>query len=99
MRKRIYKIIKEGKKVHGVFFDLYFKGSDDYKIGFIFSGKIGKSTKRNYVKRVIREYWRKNLKGGDFLFVLRHEVVNNKSKEEIKKELQKMVEIAKCEKF
>lgn len=98
MRKSIYNIIKSGRKLKSNLFNLYFKERDDYKIGFIASSKIGKPVKRNYAKRVIREYWKKNFKKGDFIFVLKPGIID-RTKEEILKEIERMVEFIKCENF
>ncbi len=94
MRKRIYKIIESGKKVRGIFFDVYYKERDEYKTGFIVSSKIGRATKRNYVKRIIREIWRENFKNGDFVFILKLSAID-KNKQEIINEAKRMVKFLK----
>ena len=98
MRKSISEIIKEGKRVKGDLFNIYYRESVNYKIGFIASSKIGKSVKRNYVKRIIRELWKKNFKKGDFIFVLKPPSLNCK-REEIEKEIERMVKLVKWENF
>lgn len=82
IRKRIREILKNGKKFETDFFILYFKERDDLKIGFLISSKIGKPVKRNKVKRIIREIVREKFKKGDFIFVLKKDIID-KTKEEI----------------
>jgi len=94
MRKSISEIIKAGKSIKGKLFNVYYRESAYYKIGFIASSRIGKPVKRNYVKRVIRELWRKNFKKGDFIFVLKPSSLNSK-REEIEKEIERMVKLIK----
>jgi len=68
MRKRIVDLIKEGKKIKGQYFDLYYKKTDEttLKIGFQVSRHCGNSVVRNRVKRRIRSFIREHLKGGDY---------------------------------
>jgi len=94
MRKSIFEIIKTGKRIKGNLFNVYYRERVNYKIGFIASSKIGKPVRRNYVKRVIRELWRKNFKEGDFIFVLKQSSLNIK-REEIEKEIERMVKLIK----
>jgi len=94
MRKSISEIIKAGKRIKGNLFNIYYRERGNYKIGFIASSKIGKPVRRNYVKRVIRELWRKNFKKGDFIFVLKPPSLNSK-REEIEKEIERMVKLIK----
>ena len=72
MRKRIREILKEGKKFETDFFNLYYKNSEIYRIGFIGGEKAGKPVKRNRIKRIMREIMRENFKDGDFIITLKN---------------------------
>ena len=76
MKKRIRDIIKKGPIVNTELFRLSYKNSRNYKIGFIASSKIGKSVKRNYVKRIIRECWKRKFEKGNFIFILKSPIIN-----------------------
>ena len=76
MKKRIRKVLDEGSLYNTSLFRLYFIPSTDYKIGFIAKHTIGKPTKRNFIKRVIREYWRKKFQKGNYVFVLKPTIIN-----------------------
>jgi ribonuclease P protein component len=95
IKKKIREILKEGKKIETEFFTLYFKKREDFKIGFLLNSKIGKPVKRNRVKRIIRELVRKNFKKGDFIFVLKKDVIE-KGKDEIEKIFGGIVEKISC---
>ena len=84
IKKKIREILKEGKKIDTEFFILYFKKREDLKIGFLLNSKIGKPVKRNKAKRIIREIVKKYFKSGDFIFVLKKNVIE-KGKDEIEK--------------
>jgi len=71
MKKNVQVLVKTGYRYNSSFFRLYLKPSAGYKIGFIAGRKTGKAAERNYVKRSIRELWRKKFKTGDFLFILK----------------------------
>ncbi|MCM8772478.1 MAG: ribonuclease P protein component [Candidatus Omnitrophica bacterium] len=96
MRKKIQNLLKEGKKIETKLFNLYFKNREDLKIGFIGTSKIGKPVKRNKAKRYLREIIRKNFKKGDFLFVLKKEIIDKNFEDiervfkEIKNEITEM---------
>lgn len=77
IKKKLKKIIEEGKRIETEYFKLYLK-KGDFKIGFLVNSKIGNPVKRNRVKRIIREILRKNFKKGDFLFVLKKEIIDKK---------------------
>ncbi len=85
MIKRIIReILKEGKKFETEYFNLYLKKRENLKIGFIANSKIGNPVRRNKAKRIIRELVRKNFKKGDFVFILKKDIID-KSKLEIEK--------------
>lgn len=87
IRKQIRGIIKKGKKIENDFFILYFKERNDLKIGFLINSKIGKPVKRNKVKRIIREIIRKKFGKGDFIFILKKDIID-KTKEEIERKFE-----------
>ena len=88
MRKRIKEILEEGKKFETDFFNLYYKKSDTYRIGFIGGKKAGKPVKRNRIKRIMREIMRKNFKDGDFIITLKN---CNVDEEKIKEKLNEII--------
>jgi ribonuclease P protein component len=56
--KRIILILKEGKVFEGAFLKVHYRYSEYSNGGFVISlsKKLGKAVKRNYIKRVIRNY-------------------------------------------
>ncbi len=98
MKKKVHSLLKTGKKNSSSFFSLHLNPSVNYKIGFVVNRKIGKSSERNRVKRIIREFWRKSFKMGEFLFVLKPGIEKADSSEIIK-ELEKITDKVKCEDF
>lgn len=89
IKKKFKEIIEDGKKIETEYFKLYFKKRDDFKIGFIVNSRIGIPVKRNKAKRFIREIVRNNFKKGDFLFVLKKEIID-KNKDEIETIFEKI---------
>lgn len=60
-------VYKNGKRYSSAQINLYFKiaekddsGRTQAKIGIVASRKVGNAPERNYLKRIIREYFRKN---------------------------------------
>ncbi len=53
-------IIHKGQAVHGRFFKCYVISSDQPKAGFAVSKRFGSAVERNYLKRRMREVYRKN---------------------------------------
>jgi len=98
MKKKLHLLLKTGKRYNSSFFRVYIKTSDNYKIGFIANKKVGKASTRVRIKRIIREFWKKNFNTGDFLFILKP-CLKKINREEIIKELEKTVDKIKCEKF
>jgi ribonuclease P protein component len=98
MKKKVHQLLKIGKKYNSSFFRIYLKPSDIYKIGFLANRKIGKSSERNRIKRITREFWRKNFKKGEFVFVLKPGIEKT-GISEIIKELAKTADKVKCEDF
>ncbi|MFN4227825.1 MAG: ribonuclease P protein component [Candidatus Ratteibacteria bacterium] len=91
IKKKIREILKTGYKFETDSFILYFKKRDDLKIGFITSSKIGKPTQRNRIKRIIREKIRERFESGDFLIILKKNIIEN-SKEEIRDNIEKVAD-------
>ena len=98
MKSRIRNLMKEGKRFSLPYFTLYFRSSPSFKMGFIVSKKIARPTKRNYVKRLIRHFWREKFKEGDFLFVFKKEITEA-GKDRILESLNKVAEEIKCQNF
>lgn len=99
MKKRIQQIIKNGKKIETEYFILYSCLSFPFcKIGFIVGKKIGKSTYRNYIKRVIRNLWKQKVKKGNFIFILK-ETISEIPKEKIFIQLKKILDEIKCQNY
>jgi ribonuclease P protein component len=98
MKKRIKSLIKEGANIKTEFFFLHYREPDFYKTGFLVSRKLGNTVRRNYIKRIVREFWRKNFERGDFLFAMK-KGVSNKTRVEIIRVLKKAAEEIKCGKF
>ncbi|MCM8803958.1 MAG: ribonuclease P protein component [Candidatus Omnitrophica bacterium] len=76
INRKFKEIIKDGKKIETEYFKLYFKKREDLKIGFIVNKKVGIPVKRNKVKRILREIVRNNFKKGDFLFILKSQIID-----------------------
>ncbi|HDD64714.1 MAG TPA: ribonuclease P protein component [Firmicutes bacterium] len=96
MKARIRELMEKGKCLNFPYFTLYFRESPYFKIGFIASKKVIKPVKRNYIKRIIREFVRKNFKKGDFLFVFKREI-KEAGREKISDTLNKAFEELKCQ--
>ncbi|MCM8820436.1 MAG: ribonuclease P protein component [Candidatus Omnitrophica bacterium] len=98
IRKRILLLKNEGRQYKTDLFKIYFLPSDEYKIGFLAGSKIGKASQRNYTKRVIREFWRREFKKGNFLFVL-YQAITRNERIRLIEELKNIKEKVKCEGF
>jgi len=46
---------------HTPFFVLFYKKTDEYKVGFVASKKIGNAVQRNRAKRLLRAHFIKNI--------------------------------------
>lgn len=53
-------IIQDGKVVHGHYFKCFVLPCEESKIGFAVSKRFGKAVQRNFIKRRMREVYRKN---------------------------------------
>lgn len=95
MKKKVQMLIKTGKRYNSSFFRVHLKSSDNYKTGFIASRKTGKASERTRIKRIIREFWRKNFKTGDFLFILKPGIEKTDG-DKILKELENTADKIKC---
>lgn len=98
IRKRILLLKDKGRQYKTPLFKIFFLPLDNYRIGFLAGSKIGKATDRNYTKRVIRNFWQKEFKKGDFLFVL-YKVIGRNERNYLLEELNKIAEQIKCEGF
>ncbi len=98
MKKKVQLLVRTGKRYGSPSFRVYFKSSGNYKIGFIAGRKIGTPSKRNYLKRTIREFWRKNFTSGDSLFILKPSALS-REKNEIVRELENAAEKIRCKDF
>ncbi|MCM8777729.1 MAG: ribonuclease P protein component [Candidatus Omnitrophica bacterium] len=98
IRKKILLLKKKGRQYKTSLFKIYFLPSDKYKIGFLARSKIGKASQRNYTKRIIREFWRKEFKKGNFLFVL-YQAITYSERNLLIEELKDIKERIKCEGF
>jgi len=96
IRKRILLLKKNGRQYKSSLFKVYVLPSDDYKIGFLAGNKIGNASQRNYTKRLIREFWRKKFKKGNFLFIP-FQTVNRSERSRLIEELEGIAERIKCE--
>ena len=64
-------VFKKGKRLFSASLTLVYFASQETKAGFCVSKKHGKSVKRNYIKRILRESFRSFLPniGQNFFFV------------------------------
>ncbi len=96
MKKKVHILIKTGRRYNSSFFRLHAKSSDKYKTGFVANRKTGNASARTRIKRIIREFWRRNFTTGDFLFILKPEIAKAE-KSSITKELETTSDrIKKC---
>lgn len=97
MKKRIREILYRGRVYNSRFFRLHCKTENGYKIGFIARHNIGNPVKRNRIKRVIRENWKKRFQKGDYIFVIKPALINSPI-ELLKTELEKIADAIECKK-
>ncbi|NLG12076.1 MAG: ribonuclease P protein component [Elusimicrobia bacterium] len=88
---------KTKRQYKSSFFKLYMLPLQRYKIGFIASSKAGHVFRRNYTKRIIKNFWHKEFKEGDFLFVL-YKSISPRDRSVLLEELKIVSEKVKCEK-
>ncbi|QOR62974.1 ribonuclease P protein component [Sulfurovum sp. ST-21] len=73
-------VYKHSTKVwHTPFFVLFYKRSDEYKVGFVASKKIGNAVHRNRAKRLLRAHFIENidrLKSGSYVLVAKPALLN-----------------------
>jgi len=73
-------VYKYSTKVwHTPFFVLFYKRSDEYKVGFVASKKIGNAVHRNRAKRLLRAHFIENinqLKSGSYVLVAKPALLN-----------------------
>ncbi len=75
MKKKVREIMSGGSRCRTSLFNLYYVRSAGYKIGFISRHTSGNPSQRNFGKRIIREYWRRKFKTGDYIFVIKPPLV------------------------
>lgn len=99
--KRVY---SEGNKKYGSYIILFFKKNnlDDSRFGFVASKKTGNAVCRNRLKRLFREYCRKNQndieKGYDLVIVAKQyagENVKRLKYQELEKDFEKVFKMSK----
>ena len=83
-------VFKKGKRLFSASLTLVYFASQETKAGFCVSKKHGKSVKRNYIKRILRESFRSfapNLRK-NFFFVFIPKVSDNYSFADYKKNME-----------
>jgi len=95
MKKKVHLLLKAGKRYSFPSFKVYFNPSDNYKTGFIAGRKIAAASKRSRIKRIVREFWRKNFNTGDYLFILK-QGIDSADRDKILGDLEKAAERIKC---
>lgn len=86
------KIQKDSKKKHSKYFTMYYKQGST-RLGITISNQVGNSPERHYLKRCIKEVFRKNkiwFQGIDLVLVAKPEM-NGLQFEEILNEIRKAV--------
>ncbi len=71
MKRTVREILNKGQICNSSLFRLHFSLSAHYKLGFIARHSTGNPAKRNYFKRIIREYWRKSFQKGNYIFIMK----------------------------
>ncbi len=64
---------------HTPYFVLFYKKTDDYKVGFVASKKVGNAVHRNRAKRLLRAHFIENidlLKKGSYVLVAKPALIN-----------------------
>ena len=59
-QKIFQEVIREGMRWEGRYLKFYYKGSDQRQVGFAVPKRLGKAVRRNRVKRLMRETYRKH---------------------------------------
>ncbi len=70
---------KSTKTWHTPYFVLFFKNSDEYKVGFVASKKIGNAVHRNRAKRLLRAHFIENidlLSQGSYVLVAKPDLLS-----------------------
>lgn len=97
-------IYNSGRKSFGYYSLIFFKRNDsnDKKVGFVASKKVGNAVCRNRIKRLFREYYREKYEsikdGYDIIFVAKKNAGENYKilkYREIEKDLNKILNNAK----
>ena len=70
MKKNMYQLQKNGRKIKTSHFLLYYNDSERMKMGFLLSKGNGKASIRIKFKRIVREWSSLHLGRGDLLFRL-----------------------------
>ncbi|MCX8082161.1 MAG: ribonuclease P protein component [bacterium] len=98
IKRKILLLKEKSKHYKTSWFKICILPLEHYKIGFLTSSKIGKASQRNYTKRIIREFWRKQFKKGDYLFIL-YKVINRKEIGAFLTELERVAKKIKCDRY
>ena len=72
------------KTWHTPYFVLFFKSSNEYKVGFVASKKIGNAVHRNRAKRLLRAHFIENidlLSHGSYVLVAKPDLLKQNFKE------------------
>lgn len=92
-------VLKRGKYYSGKYIEAFFinNNSEKNKIGIAISTKIGKAVKRNYLKRIIREAYRKHEEeikiGKSIVFLIKRNVnVDEITFEKVEKDILEIME-------
>ena len=82
MRRQVVKLLRQGRQFKTPYFNLYYKSTPFYKVGFVASRRAGKAFQRNCLKRIIRQFCSNSFNCGDFVFVLK-KCVSYENREEV----------------
>ncbi|MGC8764824.1 MAG: ribonuclease P protein component [Brevinematia bacterium] len=93
------KVYREGKRLYFKYYSVYYIPAEDKRVAFSIPAGFGTAVYRNRRKRILREYFRKNI---EFLPSIRcvFNLIKKPESEEIeKKEIEKIIECLKSQKF